>query len=256
MIEEHIILIQLTPGRAQVAYNQMSTLPAVRGSALLVRRIDQAVVAAKRYGDQLEAWARKVVGSSGEAVGFDRKADAVVVGIQTQARARLKVEEGSEAATDIQAFLGRILPRGAAGITRLPHPDAIVAEERLLGLLQGDEAAMVQRLELGGLVARLADVLPKFKAAVEKLPPTQLAFEQVRAARYDAHTRLCKVVATVYSELGEDDQEAQAAEAMAPIEHQIEALQALRASGRPYTDVDVVTRDEVPVNPSLVPSES
>ena len=257
MIEDHFDIPQVTPGRAQVAFTQMKGNAAVAGSALLMRRIDRAAASAKAYGDLLADWIRKLAQpSDGEALGWDRVTDKVVTSIQSQARARQRVEvAGSDAAKSIDGFLKRVLPRGAGGITRLPWPDAIEAEERLLGQLQGAEAGMVQTLELGGLVQRLAEVLPKFKAAVEKLPSVDVAFEQVRKARQEAHMRLCLVVATVYSEFGEDGQEALAEAAMAPIDAQVAAMQALRAAGRPMTDLDVVSHGEVPLSPALVPSE-
>lgn len=258
MIEDYIDVIQVTPGRIQVAFGQMLLLVDVANSPLLVRRIERASEAAGIYDDQLAHWTQQLnTPSEAEAVGFDRLADRVVVGFQNQSRTRLGTEvPGSAEARAIEAFLTRILPKKAIGITRLPFPDAILAEERLLAALQGPEAPMVRTLELGGLVARLADVLPKFKAAVNKLPAPQLAFEAVRTARNEAHKRLCLVVATVFSEFGEDGQEALAAAALAPLELQIEAIRALRRASKPVTDLNPTTGAEVPVNPALVPPEA
>lgn len=258
MLEDYIDVIQVTPGRIQVAFGQMMLIVNVANSVMLVRRIGEAGAAAKTYDDQLAHWTLQLnMPSEAEAAGFDRLADRVVVGIQRQSRARQSAEvPGSREALSIDAFITRILPKSAVGITRLPFPDAILAEERLLAALQGPEAAMVQTLELGGLVARLADVLPKFKAAVNKLPSPQLAFEAVRTARNFAHNRLCSVVATVLSEFGDVGQEDLAAAALAPLERQIEAMRALRRASKPVTDLNPTTGAEVPVNPALVPPEA
>ena len=158
----------------------------------------------------------------------------------------------------VTAFLKAIIPTGdVSDITNLPMVEEDVAVGTILGQLTGDLAKTAEELELKTLVARLADLHPKYHAALVAPTPEVLAFSDVRSARATGQDLLLEAVAIVVGRHhGKSEADVAGRNALlGPILEQDDAIGAAQRGRRVVVDVDPDTGNPDPTPPVGGPTD-
>lgn len=251
-----------TPGSLLFGLGGTRAAAVKRNLPEIVASCDTALAAAQTYFNTDAAWERtknqpKAVGD-GEAAALDPQIDRVVTGIQeTAANLIRSLPEGHPLAIAGTEFLRKALPNGAEGITKLRHPEQLVAVQQLLGRCSdaNDLLPYVQKLGLAPLVERLRELCVRFEAALRNPSAGETTWDKLKAANFEAQERLAELVGKITGTFNLRTAEHIQArrDLLSPIMQQEERIAEARKQRRPLTDVDPNTGEPVvtpPANPA------
>jgi hypothetical protein len=148
----------------------------------------------------------------------------------------------------------QLFPNGVVDVVHLTYPEEVETVSSMLVVLGGDLAADVRALHLEPFVSRIKETHGVFRSALDARKRPEITYDEVRAARANAHEEMLRVVAVILGTYPGDHPEHAAArqQLLGPILAQNDAVRASLRGRRPVTEIDPntgVELDEVVTNP-------
>jgi hypothetical protein len=235
-LEEWIDINILSTGRRLFALEQMRlVVQAMGGHEDLVQRIAEAMTHDHQTREVDGLWSGVRSGNL-EAAGMgplDSSLDKVISAVRDGAEAQRQGAAPEDPIHKIvDDFLKAVMPAGVFAITSLPYVDELSEAEKLLLKLQGPLAATVVELGLARPVARLAEIVPLYRAALQSAGAKAVDFALVRESRQRGRRYLLEVIVMVlgrYNRADDPAHKAARAALLAPIQKQCEAARTLRS---------------------------
>jgi hypothetical protein len=139
----------------------------------------------------------------------------------------------------VSDFLREIFPSGVGQVTSLPYVDQLAVTEVILTKLQTTLAPMVVELGLDRLVARLATIVPEYRAGLRMTQ--ELSFATVNDRRRQGRDGLYEAIAMIFGrfyKVRDDEHIVCRTALLAPLIEQQRAIAAKRRNRRPIPDID------------------
>ena len=235
-LEEWIDVTILSTGRRLFALGQTKTVAQeMGGHDDLTERIDEATAHDHQTREVDGLWSGVRSGNL-EVAGMgqlDSGLDKVISGIRDGAEAqRQGAAPGDPIHKTVDDFLKELMPAGVFAITSLPYVDELSEAEKMLLKLQGPLAATVVELGLTRPVARLAEIVPLYRAGLQSAGAKVVDFALVRESRQRGQRYLLEVIVMVlgrYNRADDPAHKAARAALLAPNQKQCEAARILRS---------------------------
>jgi hypothetical protein len=251
-LSRFIKINELSTGRRLYALLRVLALVMARGLAPIVQLVEQAI-AHDRQTRQLDLrWhAMRVQPRSPASVKpVDARVDRAIKALRDGA-----VAQAEGAAPDdpvhgeVEDFLSEVLPVGVFAITKMPYVEQLSELENIVEKLEGPLASSVAELGLQRQAARLSELLPQYRDAINGAGVGNLGYTTVREARKRGQRYLHEVIAMIlgtYYRADDPEHQAARAELLGPIVEQNEAVRAYLRARRAVRDVDPETGDPEP----------
>lgn len=254
---------QLPAGRR--AYALAAVLAAAKKAKVELGDVAKAAVAANeacRARDK--SWDATGATTKTSAVSLklrriDARVDKSVTGIRGSMVAELEdmdVEDDPQTADRIRDCLDRHFPAGAAAYTKIAHVEEHAAVTALVADLRKEHADVVKLLGLERRLARLAALLPQYKAEIDASNVgATITYKDVVIAREAAHEAMCALMAVIAGRWWRPEDMATRAALLGPILQQSEKVAEARRGRREVEDIDPETGDPVaPTPPAPLPA--
>jgi hypothetical protein len=255
-LSRFIKLNELSTGRRLFALLRILALLTARGLTQIVQLVEQAI-AHDRQTHQLDLhWhARRLQPRHTSNIGpLDARVDRAIKALRDGAAAQAEGAAPDDPIHgEVAEFLGEVLPVGVYAITSQPYVEQLNDLEHIVEKLTGPLAASVVELGLQRQAARLSELLPLYRDAIngvgnaDVLQYATVNDTRKRGQRY-LHEVIAMILGTYYRA---DDPEHQTArtELLGPIVEQNEAVRAYLRARRAVRDVDPETGDPEPETP-------
>lgn len=183
---------------------------------------------------------------------LDARVDRVIRSMRDGAMGQAEgAEEGHPIHQTVKGFLAAVLPAGVYAITSKPYVEQLTALEDIVEKLEGPLAPTVTELRLETQAARLSELLPAYRDAINGAANgnNALQFATVRAARQRGQRYLHEIIAMIlgtYYRADDPEHQAARAELLGPIVEQHEAVRDYLRARRAVRDVDPDTGEIEP----------
>lgn len=181
----------------------------------------------------------------GDAAGVDRVIDGLLGAMHAIADGQAFGDD--ETAKKARHFLAEVFPVGLGGLVRLPFEEQLAVEENLLKRFAGDLEETVRLLGLERHVAHLKELVPEFRAELERSPDKVVTYEDIRKARAAGLDRFAAVVFRVLAENGGSSraQREQRQTLLAEYHRQNDIIARANRNSRGVVDIDPETGEEM-----------
>lgn len=213
----------------------------------LRRKIAQAIEFGERARGLELDWRghRRATQYGAEAQQIDYELDRALSALFTVLSATLDSYGASSSKGEFARLLiDRLFPKGVREVIHLPYHEEEHTVRVMLGRLRSEPELVdaVGELDLGPVIARVAEVHARYRKALPRKPSKTVTYEQVRAAQREGHELLCEVVVLVRGVLlrGELDgpQAARLQAALREVCRQDEAIKRFYQRRRRVTEDD------------------
>lgn len=252
-----------TPGSLLFGLKGTRSAALKRNVPEVVSACDTAIEAALTYYNVNAAWERTKnqprSKGEGEAIALDPLVDRGVTALQDAATIPVRsLPKDHPLAVAGREFRKKGLPNGAEGITKLAHPEELVAVQQLLNRCDdaNDLGPYVEKLAMSPLVEHLRKLAVQFEAALRSPAIGETSWDKVKVTGIEAQERLGELMAKIVGtfNLRTPEHIAARAELLFPIMEQEERIAEVRKLRRPVTDIDPDTGDPA-VGPPAEPTE-
>lgn len=239
---------QLSPGRTRVALTQVYELALARRLPELAAICKEGIAHAERLIDlRARRKAQATARGGGDAQAVDRALDRVVRALARRLEDLADSFAGEPIGDRAAALVQAYFPEGHGAVTTLPYEDELGAVSRIhAAFTRGDAVDAVGPLELGMLVGRMGELLPKYAEALALRAIVTTG--DLRSGQELMHVSACAAVAYVLWRLRKPEEEADRAALLAPFDDQYtRAAEARRrrAGAAPIGDGEDGAADEL-----------
>lgn len=258
-VRDLITMYEHTPGSLLFGLKGVRAAAAKRDLPQIVQACDKATKAAQEYYNVNAAWERtknqpKSKGE-GDAVALDPLVDRGVTGLQDAAYIPVRsLPKEHPLAIAGRAFLQNGLPNGAEAITKLAHPEELVAVQQLISRCDDpkDLRPHVQTLGLSPFVENLRELSVRFEVALRRPAQGETTWDKVKATSFEAQECMVELVAKIIGtfHLRTPEHIEARTDLLFPIIEQDDRIAEARKQRRPVIDVDPVTGDPVVTPPA------
>jgi|GEM_PF-2841559 len=266
-LEDFISAYRLPSGRALFAGRKVAAVAKELDAAPITTRADAFLAAANAVHDLELRYrlSKRLPQYSAAATTLDARLDKALGALQRMVSGYLELADDATADPKVvnaaQNLASEMFPRGLTHVTMMSFPEELEAVSKLLVRLRpdGDLAAAVTQLSLQPFVASLDALTGDFRTELDKTPEVEgPSWDQIRAARAQAHARLIELIAVTLGTFpGTDEDSASKRTAiLEPIVVQQRALAALYRTRTGGRDVDPDTGEvdpETPEEPVMPP---
>lgn len=228
----------------------MKDLAEARGLPQIVETIDQALRRGKEALDIEFNWANSRDQKSqarGQAALLDNRIDQQISALESIVSAKTIGDDGDPVVNSAEEVMSAIFPRGVAAITNQSFEVQLGIMDTMIRRFDGPFADILEPLGIEREVARLKDLVEKFRHELNATEGPQLTYDQVRGVRTSLHEHLALVVVQIIAAFpGFDEMQSDQREALlAPLNDQQERVAESRSRRRNPVDVDPETGEEV-----------
>lgn len=249
-LQPYFSLRQLPTGRLVFSLKSMEKEARKHGLSKLVESIENAIRHGQETLDQEAAW--EVVRTKrntrrGDAMLIDNRLDRKLVGMEAVVRGHTAGSEDSPRTLAAKRLHQELFPTGVGFFTRQSFEIQLERTARLLNKCRTTLAGDVEILGLDDHLNSIEDLNQQLRTELEKGPPEQVTWDQVRASRTEGHELLLGIVAQILGCYWQRTPEITAIreELLAEYNRQSQIVAESRRRKRPVLDVNPDTGEEV-----------
>ena len=234
-MQDFIPIPTFTTGERSSQFSQIKDIAARRNLTAVIEHADRGLAHERETHALDNQWSARTSKRMyiEEATEVDNLVDPVLVSIRDIAVAQTRgLPVTHPLHRQVDGMLKDIYPQGVGTLVTLPYVDQVNATEAVLHKLQTTYAPLVITLGLSARVTYLAELAPKYRAAVDS--GRTLRFPEVQAMHDQGHLILRELIARIlgmFCDSRDPDQVAAREELLEPV-HQVTAVLRMRRARR------------------------